>query len=152
MNFPPTTIYVFIFTFMLYIHTTSKKYSSIIFITRLCLESMLIQTSELLWIRIRTSVLDSLPCLRQSFCQWHLIQAPPKQSAVCSICIIPAQPANCQFIWMVSAFAMSATNLSWDDSRPYAVLQRTLDEDCRQTEEPKQLVYEANQFHLGRQR
>ena len=43
-------------------------------------------------------------------------------------------------------------NLSWGDSRLYAVLQRTLDEDCRQTEEPKQLVDEASQFHLGLQR
>jgi len=43
-------------------------------------------------------------------------------------------------------------NLSWGDSRPYAVLQRTLDKDCRQAEEPKQLVDEANQFHLGCQR
>ena len=34
---------------------------------------------------------------------------------------------------------------------PYAVLQRTLDEDCRQAEEPKQLVDEASRFHLGRQ-
>ena len=42
-------------------------------------------------------------------------------------------------------------NLSWGDSRPYAVLQRTLDEDCRQAEEPKQLVDEASRFHLGRQ-
>ena len=29
--------------------------------------------------------------------------------------------------------------------------QRTLDEDCRQAEEPKQLVDEASRFHLGRQ-
>jgi len=28
-------------------------------------------------------------------------------------------------------------NLSWGDSRPYAVLQRTLDKDSRQAEEPK---------------
>ena len=35
-------------------------------------------------------------------------------------------------------------------SRPYAVLQRTLNEDCRQAEEPKQLVDEASRFHLGR--
>ena len=41
-------------------------------------------------------------------------------------------------------------NLSWGDSRLYAVLQRTLDKDCRQAEEPKQLV-EASRFHLGRQ-
>jgi len=129
-TFHLTTIYVFIFLFMLYIHITSKKYGSIIFITRLCLESVnicqgenanqkwygsLIQTSGLLWIRIQTSVLDSLPCRRQSFCQWHLSQAPPKQSAVCYTCIIPAPPANCQFIWMASAFAMSATQpiLGW---------------------------------------
>ena len=42
-------------------------------------------------------------------------------------------------------------NLSWGDSRPYAVLQSTLEEDCRQAEEPKQLVDEASRFHLGRQ-
>ena len=33
----------------------------------------------------------------------------------------------------------------------YLSEQRTLDEDCRQAEEPKQLVDEASQFHLGRQ-
>ena len=38
-----------------------------------------------------------------------LNQAPPKQSAVCSTCIIPALPVNCQFIWMACAFGMSAT-------------------------------------------
>jgi len=38
-----------------------------------------------------------------------LSQAPPKQSAVCSTCIIPAPPTNCQFIWMASALGMSAT-------------------------------------------
>jgi len=38
-----------------------------------------------------------------------LNQAPPKQSTVCSTCIIPAPPVNCQFIWMASAFGMSAT-------------------------------------------
>jgi len=38
-----------------------------------------------------------------------LNQVPPKQSAVCSTCIIPAPPINCQFIWMASAFGMSAT-------------------------------------------
>ena len=43
-------------------------------------------------------------------------------------------------------------NLCWGDSRPYAVLQRTPDEDCRQAEEPKQLADEASRFHLGRQR
>jgi len=30
-------------------------------------------------------------------------------------------------------------------------VQRTLDKDCRQAEEPKQLVDEASRFHLGRQ-
>jgi len=43
-------------------------------------------------------------------------------------------------------------NLSWDDSRPYAVLQSTLDKDCRQAEEPKQLADEASWFQLERQR
>jgi len=38
-----------------------------------------------------------------------LNQAPPKQSAVCSICIKLAPPVNCQFIWMASTFGMSAT-------------------------------------------
>jgi len=77
----------------------------------------LIQTSGLLWIWIWTSVLDSLPCWRQSFCQWHLSQAPPKQSAMCYTRIIPAPPANCQFIWMASAFGVSATQpiLGWLD-------------------------------------
>ena len=44
-----------------------------------------------------------------------LHQAPPKQSAVCSTCIIPALPVNCQFIWMACAFGMSATQpiLGW---------------------------------------
>jgi len=37
-------------------------------------------------------------------------------------------------------------------TRPYAVLQRTLDKDCRQAEKLKQLVNEASWFHLGRQR
>jgi len=40
-----------------------------------------------------------------------LNQAPTKQSAVCSTCIIPALPVNCQFIWMACAFGMSATQL-----------------------------------------
>jgi len=43
-------------------------------------------------------------------------------------------------------------NPSWGDAIPHALLQRTLDKDCRQAEEPKQLVDEASQFHLGRQR
>ena len=37
-------------------------------------------------------------------------------------------------------------------TRLHAVLQSALDEDCRQAEEPKQLVDEASRFHLGRQR
>jgi len=82
----------------------------------------------------------------------ELSQAPPKQSAVCSTSIIPAPPANCQFIWMASSSAWVPPNLSWGDSRPYAVLQRTLDKDCRQAEEPKQLVDETSRFHLGCQR
>ena len=44
------------------------------------------------------------------FCrQWRLKPSAQKQSAVCSTCIIPAPPVNCQFIWMASAFGMSAT-------------------------------------------
>jgi len=49
-------------------------------------------------------------------------------------------------------YIVPSLNLPWGDSRPYAVLQRTLDKDCRQAEEPKQLVDEASRFHLGRQR
>ena len=52
----------------------------------------------------------------QIWCECHtsvdsgdLSQSPPKQSAVCFTCIIPAPLANCQFIWMASAFGMSAT-------------------------------------------
>jgi len=48
------------------------------------------------------------------------------------------------------------TFLGWakiaKSERLYNVLQRTLDEDCRQAEEPKQLADEASRFHLGRQR
>ena len=36
-------------------------------------------------------------------------------------------------------------------TRPYAVPQRTLDKHCTQAEEPKQLVDQASQLHLGRQ-
>jgi len=81
-----------------------------------------------------------------------LSEAPPTQSVVCSTCIIPVPPANCRFIWMASTLAWVPPNLSRGDSRPYAVLQRRLDKDCRQAEEPKQLVDEARRFHLGRQR
>ena len=38
-----------------------------------------------------------------------LNRAPPKQSVVCSTCIIPALRVNCQLIWMACAFGMSAT-------------------------------------------
>jgi len=31
------------------------------------------------------------------------------------------------------------------------IIKRTLDKDCRQAEEPKQLVDETSRFHLGRQ-
>ena len=53
-------------------------------------------------------------------------QAPPKQSAVCSTCIIPAPPVNCQFIWMASAFGMSATHSP-----------RTFDKKCHHRNNPK---------------
>ena len=48
--------------------------------------------------------------------------------------------------WLVAS-AWVPPNLSWGDSRLYAVLQRTLDKDCRQAEEPKQRVDEASRFH-----
>ena len=43
--------------------------------------------------------------------------------------------------WICTKFGLGGPltdviNLSWGDSRPYAVLQRTLDKDCRQAEEP----------------
>jgi len=72
---------------------------------------------------------------------------------VCSTCIIPVPPA-----WTVSLSgwpapsAWAPSNLSWGDSRPSAVLQRTHDKDCRQAEEPKQLADEAGRFYLRRQR
>ena len=44
------------------------------------------------------------------FCrQWRLKLSASNQSAVCSTCIIPALPTNCQFIWMASAFSIRAT-------------------------------------------
>ena len=55
-------------------------------------------------------------------------QAPPKQSAVCSTCIIPAPPVNCQFICMDGQrlrHECHPTHLG-SDSRPYAVLQKHL--------------------------
>ena len=60
--------------------------------------------SRQIWHRCHTSV-DS----------GDLNQAPPKQSAVCSTCIIPVLPVNYQFIWMACAFGMSATQpiLGW---------------------------------------
>jgi len=81
-----------------------------------------------------------------------LNQAPPKQSAVCSTCTIPAPPVNCQFIWIVRRLQHECHPTCLGVTRPYAVLQSTLDEDCRQAKEPKQLVDEASRFHLGRQR
>ena len=53
--------------------------------------------------------------------------------------------------WWPAPSAWVPPNLSWGDSRLYAVLQRTLEEDCRQAEEPKRLVDEASRFHLWRQ-
>jgi len=67
------------------------------------------------------------------------------------------QYADHHHLWTVSLSGWPAPsawvppNLSWGNSRPYAVLQRTLDEDCRQAEEPKQLVDEVSRFHLGHQ-
>ena len=66
-------------------------------------------------------------------------------------------PKCCAFIILSfhrwpAPLAWMPPNLSWGDCRLYAFLQRTLDEDCRQAEEPKQLVDEASRFHLGRQR
>ena len=91
--------------------------------------------SRQIWRRCHTSVNSG-----------NLSQVPPKQWAVCFTCIIPSPPVNCQFIWM----AWLPPNLSWGYSRPYAVILRTLDKDCRQAEEPKQLVDEASRCHLGR--
>jgi len=48
------------------------------------------------------------------------------------------------FHLVAQPFKLSHTKLT--------VLQRTLDEDCRQAQEPKQLVDEASRFHVGRQR
>jgi len=59
---------------------------------------------------------------------------------------------GCSRLLLSSVSVRLLPNLSWCDSRPYAVLQRTLDKDCRQAEEPKQLVDEASRFHLGCQR
>jgi len=61
---------------------------------------------------------------------------------------------GCQFIWILDGQRL------WHDchptylgvTTPNAVLQRTLDKDCRQAEELKQLADEASRFHLGRQR
>jgi len=41
--------------------------------------------------------------------QWRLKPSASKTITLCSTCIIPAPPANCQFIWMASAFGMSTT-------------------------------------------
>ena len=42
-----------------------------------------------------------------------LNQAPPKQSAVCSTCIIPAPPVNCQFILVLWRFQYSETRFGF---------------------------------------
>ena len=75
---------------------------------------------------------------RQIWCGCHtsvdsgdLNEEPPKQSAVCSACIIPAPPANCQFIWMASACGMSAPNLSCGDSRPYCYRAASYGDSCK---------------------
>ena len=54
--------------------------------------------SHRIWRGCRTSV-DS----------GDLNQAPPKQSAVCYTCTIPAPLVNYQFIWMTSALSLSST-------------------------------------------
>ena len=72
----------------------------------------------------------------------------------CDDDITQAKPFKGHFqlsIWMASALGMTATQKSWGDTRPYAVLQRTPDKDCRQAEKLKQLVDEASRLHLGRQ-
>ena len=59
------------------------------------------------------------------------------------------------WLWTISLSGWPAPsawvlpNLSWGDSRPYAVLQRTLDEDCRQAEEPKHLLIKLAGPTLG---
>jgi len=94
---------------------------------------------------------------RQIWCGCHtsldsgdLSQAPPRQSAVCSTCIIPVHLRTVSLSGWAAPSAWVPHNLAWGDTRPYAVLQRTLDKDCRQAEEPKQLVDEASRFHLRR--
>ena len=51
----------------------------------------------------------------------------------------------------IYCYLVSVLQLACSLCQVFAVLQRTLDEDCRQAEEPKQLADEASRFHLGRQ-
>ena len=71
-------------------------------------------------------------------------------------CFPPAWCQRCPWAVGLSGWpapsAWVPPGLSWGDSRPYAVLQRTLDEDCGRAEELKQLADGAGRFHLGRQR
>jgi len=66
----------------------------------------------------------SLDTARMShFCQqWRL--KPSASKTICSVFHLHNTSDTRQFIWMASAFGMSTTQL-------YAVLQRTLDKDCR---------------------
>ena len=87
----------------------------------------------------------------------NLNQPPPKQSAVCSTCTIPAPPVNCQFIWMASTFGKSATQPILEFNPQFiSYLDRTLSYRVHLTKTAgklkKQLVDEASRFHLGRQR
>jgi len=79
-----------------------------------------------------------------------LSQAPPKQSAVCSTCIIPVPPANyldghrlrheCHPTYLA---------VTLDHTLSY---REHLTKTYRQAEEPKQLVDEVSGFNLERQR
>jgi len=87
------------------------------------------------------------------FCrQWRL--KPSASTTICSVFHLHNTSATCEL-----SVYLDGQRLRHDChqtylgvTRPYAVLQSTLDEDCRQAEEPKQLVDEASRFHLGRQR
>jgi len=54
-----------------------------------------------------------------------LSQAPPKQSAVCSTCIIPAPPRTVILSGWPVPLAWLPANLFLGDSRPYAVIENT---------------------------
>ena len=73
-----------------------------------------------------------------------LSTVPPKQSAVCSTCIIPPPPVNCQFIWMASAFGMSDYSnkfLSEEAVNCWVLLLLYLDGQC--------LWHECQPTYLG---